>query len=171
MGTADNVEMFLRYNFDASFTVPPAATVCGPRGYTIQVTFPRTQAREAIHELVKICQASPCPPVTTILRIHKADDHLLSFSEDGYSLNFEFHPKRRHVERMQGSVDQLLACVVRYGGKVHLAKDGVLTHEQFLCLFPKASEFQSLKTQLDPLELFTSDLYRRLFKAHRGASV
>ena len=87
---------FSRFSFEASFTVPPAHLVCGPRGYTVQLTFPRSSAREAIIELLGICQSSPCPPVTTILRAHKADDGLLSFSEDGYSLNFEFHPKKRH---------------------------------------------------------------------------
>ncbi|MFC1760771.1 FAD-binding protein [Planctomycetota bacterium] len=164
LGTADNVEMFLRYNFNASFTVPPAATVCGPHGYTIQVTFPRARAREAITALTEICQASPCPPVTTILRVHRSDDHLISFCEDGYSLNFEFHPKRRHLECMQGCVNQLLAGVIRFGGKVHLAKDMVLTHDQCLGLFPNVPAFLRVKQQLDPKQLFTSDLYRRLLQ-------
>ena len=89
---ASNSELFLRFNFEASFTVPPAHLVCGPRGYTVQLNFPETEAREAIVELLEICQSSPSPPVTTILRAHASDGGLLSFSQDGYSLNFEFHP-------------------------------------------------------------------------------
>jgi FAD/FMN-containing dehydrogenase len=83
-GRSSNDELFLRFSFEASFTVPPAHLVCGPRGYTVQLTFPRESAREAIVELLEICQSSPCPPVTTILRAHKKDDGLLSFSQDGY---------------------------------------------------------------------------------------
>ena len=75
-GRSSNSELFLRFNFEASFTVPPAHLVCGPHGYTVQLTFPRSDARESIIELMRICQSSPCPPVTTILRAHKADDCL-----------------------------------------------------------------------------------------------
>ena len=91
-----HTELFMKFSFEASFTVPPAHLVCGPRGYTIQVTFPRSRAREALVELLAICRESPCPPVTTVLRVHRADEHWISFSEDGYSLNVEIHPKRRH---------------------------------------------------------------------------
>jgi decaprenylphospho-beta-D-ribofuranose 2-oxidase len=162
LGTADNQEMFLRYNFDTSFTVPPVAVVCGAQGFTIQVSFPREQARRAIVDLIAICQASPCPPVTTILRIHQRDDHLISFCEDGYSLNFEFHPKRRHRQAMRRCVDDLFACVAEWGGKVHLAKDMVLTRSQFRALFPNGDRFIEIKRELDPEGLFASDLYRRL---------
>ena len=65
-------------------------------------------AREAIVELMGICQSSPSPPVTTILRAHKADDGLLSFSEDGYSLNFEFHPKRYNEDDSRKAIDRIL---------------------------------------------------------------
>ncbi|MBW2277751.1 MAG: FAD-binding oxidoreductase, partial [Deltaproteobacteria bacterium] len=105
-GRSSNSELFLRFSFEASFTVPPAHLVCGPRGYTVQLTFPRADAREAIVELLEICQWSPCPPVTTILRAHKPDDALISFSEDGYSLNFEFHPKKRHEAGSREAVDR-----------------------------------------------------------------
>ncbi len=159
---ARNTELFLRFNFEASFTVPPAYLVCGPRGYTVQITFPRSSAREALAELLTICQDSPCPPVTTILRAHRADDHLISFSEDGYSLNFEIHPKKRHVQASRSMVDRLIDAVARRGGKVHLAKDHVLTAEQFRRVYPGNEELRRLKERLDPEGLFASDLARRI---------
>ncbi len=162
--SADNVEGFLRYTFDASFIIPSANVVCGPRGYTIQLTFPRTKAREAITEVVKLCQAAPCLPAKLIMRIHRQDDHLISFSEDGYSLNLELHPKKRHVKRMSIFVDDLIECVIRHGGKVHLAKDHILNRDQFRRLFPKYVEFLLIKRRLDPHELFQSDMYRRLIR-------
>ncbi|MFC1653188.1 D-arabinono-1,4-lactone oxidase, partial [Planctomycetota bacterium] len=58
----------------------------------------------------------------------------------------------------------LLAGVIRFGGKVHLAKDMVLTHDQCLGLFPNVPAFLRVKQQLDPKQLFTSDLYRRLLQ-------
>jgi len=161
-GHSSNSELFLRFSFEASFTVPPAHLVCGPNGYTVQLTFPRTSAREAIVELMRICQSSPCPPVTTILRSHKPDDCLISFSEDGYSLNFEFHPKKRHAAASREAVDRLIDATVRRGGKIHLAKDQVLTAEQFYRVYPRYRDLLAVKGQLDPDGLFTSDLARRV---------
>ena len=164
LGTAGNVELFLRYNFDASFTVPPPATLCGPHGYTIQVSVPRHDAPETITEMIEICQRSPCPSVTTIMRVHKSDDHLISFSEDGYSLNFVFHPKKRHLARMRPFIDALIECVIRHRGKVHLAKDMILTRDQFQRIYPGYGAFLEVKHRLDPDELFASDMYRRLIR-------
>ncbi|MCP4896922.1 MAG: hypothetical protein GY906_08095, partial [bacterium] len=162
LGRASNSELFLRFNFEASFTVPPAHLVCGPRGYTVQVNFPKEQAREAIVEILEICQTSPAPPVTTILRGHKSDEGMLSFSQDGYSLNFEFHPKKRHEVASREAVDRLIDAVVRFGGKVHLAKDQVLTPDQFYRVYPRYQELLEIKKKLDPDALFTSDLARRV---------
>ncbi len=50
-GRASTTELFLRFNFEASFTVPPAHLVCGPRGYTVQINFPKAGAREAIDDM------------------------------------------------------------------------------------------------------------------------
>jgi len=162
MGRSSNTELFLRFAFEASFTVPPAHLVCGPRGYTVQLTFPRSDAREAIIELLGICRLSPCPPVTTILRAHKADDCLISFSEDGYSLNFEFHPKTRHEAASRQAVDRLIDATARRGGKIHLAKDQVLRPDQFYRVYPRYADLLAIKRRLDPQGLFTSDLARRV---------
>jgi decaprenylphospho-beta-D-ribofuranose 2-oxidase len=159
---SSNSELFLRFAFEASFTVPPAHLVCGPRGYAVQLTFPRSDARAAIVELLEICQSSPCPPVTTILRAHKADDCLISFSEDGYSFNFEFHPKKRHEAASRAAVDRLIEATARRGGKIHLAKDQVLRPEQFYRIFPRYRELLAVKRRLDPDGMFTSDLARRV---------
>lgn len=162
LGRSGPTELFLRFSFEASFTVPPAHLVCGPHGYTVQLTFPRSDARAAIVELLGICERSPCPPVTTILRAHKADDCLISFSQDGYSLNFEFHPKRRHEAASRAAVDRLIQATVKRGGKIHLAKDQVLRPEQFYRVYPRYRELLEIKRRLDPEGIFTSDLARRV---------
>ena len=156
-------ELFVEYNFFPNLQIPPTALLCGPHGYAIQVLVPREEALTAITEIIRICQSWPCPPVTSVLRLHRKDDHMLSFSADGYSLNFEIHPKRRHVERMRAGVDELIECTARFGGKVHLAKDDLLQPEQFRALFPRHAEFLAVKRRLDPHGLFSSNLFRRLF--------
>jgi hypothetical protein len=116
--------------------------------------------------MINLCQASPCLPAKLIMRVHRQDDFLISFAEDGYSLNFELHPNRRHVKRMNRFVDDLVESVIRFGGKVHLAKDMVLTRDQFQRLFPKYGEFLAIKQRVDPDELFQSDMYRRLLRGN-----
>ncbi len=161
-GRSTGRELFLRFSFEASFTVPPAHLVCGARGYTVQLTFPRSQAREAILELMGICQSSPSPPVTTILRAHKSDDGLLSFSEDGYSLNFEFHPKKHNEVESRKAIDRIIDATAKRGGKIHLAKDQVMRPDQFCRIYPRHGELLEIKQRLDPEGLFTSDLARRV---------
>jgi decaprenylphospho-beta-D-ribofuranose 2-oxidase len=156
-------ELFLEHNFDKSYTVPPPDILCGPYGYTVQMTIPYRCGHEAMSEILELCQRMPCPPATTILRLHRRDDHLISFSDDGYSLNVEFHPKRRHAKIMRELVGKMIDCGIRYGSKVHLPKDSVLTRAQFKKIYPRYEEFTAIKKRLDPDDLFQSDMYRRLF--------
>jgi decaprenylphospho-beta-D-ribofuranose 2-oxidase len=95
--------------------------------------------------------------------LHRKDDHLISFSENGYSLNVEFHPKPRHAKIMRVLVGEMIDCGIRYGSKIHLPKDSVLTRDQFKQIYPRHQEFMTIKKRLDPDELFQSDMYRRLF--------
>jgi FAD/FMN-containing dehydrogenase len=114
-------------------------------------------------EMLELCQSVPCPPVTNILRLHRRDDHLISFSEDGYSLNVEFHPKKRHARKMAEFMEKFIECGIKYGSHVHLPKDNTLTRSQFQRLYPQYKKFLELKRRWDPQTLFQSDMYRRLF--------
>ena len=156
-------ELFLEHNFDKSYVVPPPDILCGPYGFTVQITIPFDKGREGMTEMLELCRNVPCPPATTILRLHRKDEYLISFSEDGYSLNVEFHPKRRHKARMQQFMQAFIECGIRYGSKVHLPKDITLNREQFRRLYPNYVKFMEIKKRVDPGQLFQSDMYRRLF--------
>jgi decaprenylphospho-beta-D-ribofuranose 2-oxidase len=161
-GRNTKTELFINFSFAASFTVPPAYLCCGKYGYTVQLVFPRTCARDAIVEMLGIVQASPVTPVTAVLRGHLKDEGLLSFSEDGYSLNFEFHPKKHNAVAAREAIDRLIEAVAKYNGRIHLAKDQVLTPEQFPKIYPRYQELLDVKKTLDPDSLFTSDLAKRV---------
>jgi decaprenylphospho-beta-D-ribofuranose 2-oxidase len=163
-GDSSNREMFLENNFDKSYKVPPPNILCGPHGYTVQITIPRPVAKEAMTEMLELCQSIPCPPVTTILRLHRRDDHLISFSDDGYSLNMEFHPKKRHAKKMAVFMQKFIECGIKFGSRVHLPKDMTLTRNQFQRLYPRYKEFLEVKHRWDPETLFQSDMYHRLFE-------
>ena len=158
-------ELFLEHNFDKSYVVPPPDILCGPHGFTVQITIPFEQGRDGMAEMLKLCADLPCPPATTILRLHRKDDHLLSFSEDGYSLNVEIHPKKRHRAAVDEFLRQFIECGIRFGSKVHLPKDITLTRDQFRRLYPRYREFLDIKQHVDPGKLFQSGMYRRLIAA------
>jgi decaprenylphospho-beta-D-ribofuranose 2-oxidase len=171
LGNADNDESIVRYSFDASFMIPSASAVCGPLGYTIQLTVPHRTALDAISEMLKVCQKSPCYPAKLIMRCHRNDEHVISFCENGFSLNFEFHPKKRQASRMKKFADDLIDITIKYGGKVHLAKDHILTRSQFQSLYPRYRELLEIKSRLDPDELFQSDIYRRLVRTECAEAI
>ena len=161
-GRNTKTELFINFSFAASFTVPPAYLCCGKHGYTVQLVFPRSCARDAIVEILGIVQASPVTPVTAVLRGHLKDEGVLSFSEDGYSLNFEFHPKKHNAVAARKAIDRMIEAVAKYNGRIHLAKDQVLTPEQFPKIYPRYQELLDVKKKLDPDSLFTSDLAKRV---------
>jgi decaprenylphospho-beta-D-ribofuranose 2-oxidase len=94
--------------------------------------------------------------------VHKADDCLISFSAEGYSLNFEFHPKKHSETATRKAVDRLIDVTANRGGKIHLAKDQVLRPEQFYRVYPSYTDLLEIKRKIDPHGLFTSDLARRV---------
>jgi decaprenylphospho-beta-D-ribofuranose 2-oxidase len=96
--------------------------------------------------------------------LHRRDDHLISFSDDGYSLNMEFHPKKRHAKKMAVFMQKFIECGIKYGSRVHLPKDMTLTRNQFQRLYPRYKEFLEVKHRWDPETLFQSDMYHRLFE-------
>ena len=49
-----------------------------------------------------------------------------------------------------------------YGGRIYLAKDAVLRAENFAAMYPKLESFRAIQRKLDPTELFSSSLARRL---------
>jgi FAD/FMN-containing dehydrogenase len=164
LNIAGNDESCLRYFFDWSFLIPSAHAACGRHGYTVQLIVPRSVARAGIEELLRLVQGSPCRPAKLILRIHRNDDYLISFAEDGYSLNFELHPKKRHIERMNKFLDELIEAVIRLDGKIYLAKDHVMNADHFRRMYANTDRFRELKRQVDPTEVFQSCMYRRLIR-------
>ena len=87
---------------------------------------------------------------------------MLSFAEDGYSLNFEFHPKKYNEVESREAIDRIIDATAKYSGRIHLTKDQVMTPEQFPRIYPRYQELLEFKKRLDPEGLFTSDLARRV---------
>jgi len=91
-------------------------------------------------------------------RLGNANAGLLSFPIKGYTLALDL-PVSKGLVPLLHELDQM---VLRYGGRVYLAKDAVLTAESFAVTYPKLEQFRGIKRKLDPKGLLASSLARRV---------
>ena len=83
---------------------------------------------------------------------------VLSFPMPGLTLaldvqNFAFAPN------LLWELDDI---VLRYGGRVYLAKDACMKRESFQAMYPNLQKFNEVKKKLDPANKFNSSQARRL---------
>jgi FAD/FMN-containing dehydrogenase len=94
-----------------------------------------------------------------VLKLYgKQNDNWLSFPMEGYSLALDFKMQPGLVEFIQKLTDR----VVEMGGRVYLAKDALLTREQFEQSYPKVEQFRALRAQLGLSQYFQSHQSQRL---------
>jgi FAD/FMN-containing dehydrogenase len=59
-------------------------------------------------------------------------------------------------------VRQLDEITLQFGGRIYLAKDALLSAENFRVMYPRWEEWLNAKHELDPQNRFSSSLARRL---------
>ena len=91
-------------------------------------------------------------------RFGPAGKGLLSFPLEGYSLTLDF-PLDRDLFPFLDRLDEI---VLEYGGRVYLAKDARMRPEIFSAMYPRLHEWLRIKSEIDPSNVFASDLSRRL---------
>ena len=156
--------LFPEYNFMHN-KIPDFNHAFRPYGYIeFQFLFPKKHGLKAITDILKLCHSYSFQSLVCAIKVHKKDDYMISFSEDGYSFNVDLQMRGRDIEDVRRFGRRLLEKGLEYDGRVHLAKDELLPHDIFQKMYPRYKEFLEVKAQVDPLELFQSDMYRRLLK-------
>ncbi len=131
----------------------------GKRGFAqYQVTFPLDQRRGLIGLLEKISQSSCASFLAVLKRLGPGNPGLLSYPCDGYTITFDI-PMRRDLRSLLHGFDRhVLDC----GGRLYCAKDAMALPETFAAMYPRLDEFRQIKARLDPDNLLSSNLARRL---------
>lgn len=131
-----------------------------------QPFIPISNANKAFNQILTLCKERGLVPFLAVLKRHRTDQFLLSHGVDGYSLALDFRVTRRNKQRIKDLVRAMNDIVFSANGKFYFAKDSMLLPgESSIFLGEDAIQtFQALKRELDPNNLFISDLYRRLFK-------
>lgn len=99
-----------------------------------------------------------------VMKRHRPDRTLLSYSLDGYSLALDFRLTDANASRLRAMLLSLAEDVVTSGGRFYFAKDAILTPDLAARSLGEESvaQFRILKRELDPEGLLTSGLAQRV---------
>lgn len=133
----------------------------GRRGFLqYQCALPTAQAFAGMQTLLQRLAASGQPAFLGVLkRLGAAGAGHLSFPVEGYTLALDLPMTG---PRLLALLDDFDAIVREHGGRVYLAKDARLSPESFRAMYPRFAEWQQVKRALDPHNVFSSSLARRL---------
>jgi len=133
----------------------------GKRGFVqYQCVIPDATAFDGMQALLQELSASRRPSFLAVLkRLGAQGRGLLSFPMAGYTLALDL-PIRD--EGLFALLDKLDKIVLQHGGRVYLAKDARLAPASFRAMYPRYEEWLRIKHALDPHNIFSSSLSRRL---------
>lgn len=133
----------------------------GKRGFVqYQCVIPEAQAFDGVRELLQELARSRYPSFLAVLkRLGVQGRGMLSFPMAGYTLALDIPVRNAGTFALLDALDQI---VMRHGGRVYLAKDARLAADAFHTMYPRHGEWLKIKQALDPNNIFSSSLSRRL---------
>jgi len=132
----------------------------GKQGFVqYQCVLPLAQSQRGLQALMEeLARCRRSSFLSVLKRFGPAGCGLLSFPLEGYTLTLDF-PIR---DGLFPFLDRLDDIVLKFGGRVYLAKDARMRPETFRAMYPRLAEWQRVKSRVDPENRFDSDLARRL---------
>ncbi|MFQ5738645.1 MAG: FAD-binding protein [Acidobacteriota bacterium] len=132
----------------------------GRRGFLqYQCALPPETARAALLEILGRTSAGGNGSFLAVLKRFGQETGLISFPMSGYTLALDFPMRGEPILHFLDGLDDL---VLRNRGRVYLGKDARLAAPVFRQMYPRLPEWQRVKKRVDPENLFSSDLSRRL---------
>jgi FAD/FMN-containing dehydrogenase len=134
--------------------------IYGSRGFVqYQALFPRETSRRGLIELLqKIARSKRASFLAVLKSSGVSNPSPLSFLFEGHTLALDF-PVTTGLPTFLADLDELL---LKYGGRLYLAKDAMMSPEVFAAMYPRLPEFRAVRDRLDPTGRFSSSQARRL---------
>ncbi len=150
--------------------VPDWRLAYGPAGFIqVQVFVPHEGARQALRDVIQICQDTDVRAYLGVLKRHRADPYLLTHALDGWSLAMDFPVRELSEARWRAKLSKMTERVnervLAAGGRFYFAKDAVLGPDEVRRAFgdDKLATFDALRRKMDPDRRLSSALAQRVF--------
>lgn len=132
----------------------------GKQGFVqYQFVIPKAAGLQGMRAILERISASHRGSFLAVLKTFgAANDNLLSFPTEGYTLALDFKLEAGLLELL----DELDSMVLAYGGRLYLAKDARMSEATFKQSQPNWQQFQEVRAQYGALGKFASLQSRRL---------
>lgn len=129
-----------------------------------QATVPAVEAGKTFPSLIDLCRKKGFPPTLVVMKHHRPGIGLLDYLVDGYSLAIDLNQKPGTQTELIQLYRNLADIAISVGGKIYLAKDFLMTSDQFARSQPTANlaQFKEIRRKMDPELQLTSGLAVRL---------
>tara|TARA_Y100000589_G_scaffold316533_1_gene341381 strand:+ start:3804 stop:5174 length:1371 start_codon:yes stop_codon:yes gene_type:complete len=97
--------------------------------------------------------------LTVLKRFGNSNNSFLSFPQPGWTLSVDLPASNKELLNVLNQLDEELASL---GGKIYLAKDSRQSSEIFKKTYSFYLDWKRIKCEMDPNNIFQSDLSRRL---------
>ncbi len=134
--------------------------VYGARGFLqYQPVFPPETSRSALIKTLEVLSKNKVASFLAVLKRFGPQEGLLSFPMPGYTLALDIPVTGPGLFKILDELDEL---VVASGGRIYLGKDARVRPEHMPAMYPKLAEWKRIKHDIDPENVFSSDLSRRV---------
>jgi FAD/FMN-containing dehydrogenase len=134
--------------------------VYGKKGFIqYQFILPKEVSFKGLGNVLKEISSSGKGSFLAVLKLYgKDNNNYLSFPMEGYSLALDFKIEKGLFELL----DKLDDIILKYGGRIYLAKDARVKKEVFEQGYPRIGKFRALRKKYKMSEKFNSLQSRRI---------
>jgi decaprenylphospho-beta-D-ribofuranose 2-oxidase len=132
----------------------------GQRGFVQhQCVLPSATATEGLRMTLETLHSAGISAFLAVLKATGAEAGPLSFPLPGFTLALDLP---RTNPSLPGALDRIDERIAALGGRVYLAKDSRMRAEVFAAMYPRRAEWLKTKKEIDPMNLWQTELGRRL---------
>ena len=131
----------------------------GKKGFVqYQMVLPLEQSRQGLIEILERINSRGMGSFLSVLKLFGEQESLISFPMRGYTLALDFPI----VDGLFSLLDELDELVLKYGGRIYLAKDARMKPQTFWKGYPNSQKWVDIVKKYNPDQKFNSLLAQRL---------